>query len=267
MFPGNRGVGHARHHVSITPSFLQPSHMMKSVLCISQALCNRAAEGLLVSSFIWPLFIREANVKGSFCVCVCECVCACALVFRTEENMANRSQQKLHSGNLRLCLKSLTYHVRCRLKASLFLSCSWHVAPLPLPDWEPAHGTPAGLSFLTEGDWQAGWKCHRVWSCWHDSKHFSISICRNHHSFWPHIRPSNRAPHWKTTTGRPGTYWTRPCHTSSGATRVRGQSIWWPSWPAGHHTTLVWVQGANPPLKWLTSFFPNLNSSPTKSEV
>lgn len=99
------------------------------------------------------------------------------------------------------------------------------------------------------------------------SNHFSISICRDHHSFWPHIRPSNRAPHWKTTTGRPRTYWTRPCHTSSGATGVRGQSIWWPFWPAGHHTTLVWVQGTNPPLKWLVSFFPNLNSLPTKSEI
>ena len=80
---------------------------------------------------------------------------------------------------------------------------------------------------------------------------FSLSICRNHHSFWPHIRPSNRAPHWKTPTGRPRTYWTRPRQVLLGSEVGVSDDLL----TAGHHTTLVWFQGTNP-LKWLISFFP-----------
>ena len=259
MLPGNRGVGHARHHVSITLSFLQPSPMMKS------GSLYQGSRGFTRKLFHMTLVRMKGKCESFFlCVCMCECVCACVLVFRTEENMANWLQQKLHSGNLRL---SLEPHTSREMRSRHLHSWAPHgMWPFSRPNWEPAHKTPVGLSFLTEDDWQAGWKCHRVWSCMIPN-HFSLSICRNHHSFWPHISPSNRAPHGKTTTGRARTYWTRPCHTSSGAAGVRGQIIWGPFWPAGHHTTLVWFQGTNPPLKWLISFFPNLNSSPTKPEI
>ena len=202
------------------------------------------------------------------CVCVCVCVNVCVHVCWFLE--LKKTWLTDHSRNFIQgiwdCLQSLTRPVRCA-QGTFILELLAACGPSPVPVenlptrllqvylyWLRATGRLVGS--VTESG-HAGMI----------SNHFSVSICRNHHSFWPHIRPSNRAPHWKTTTGRARTYWTRPCHTSSGATGVRNQSIWGPFWPAGHHTTLVWFQGTNPPLKWLISFFPNLNSSPTKPEI
>lgn len=85
---------------------------MKSVLPGWQALFNKAAKVFLMN-------LSLAHVKGKFKGLIHseEGV----LTGRTEENMANWTEHILHSGNQRLFLKSLTFHIKWRLQGNLML--------------------------------------------------------------------------------------------------------------------------------------------------